>query len=215
MFIFCMNYDSDLKYDLDLAECNGEARGFIWMQLLVVTELAIFSVRAPGFCLFSMPSPYLLISVLLTLVAGGLIVCLADTFGLHGSNLGYIALFNLGSFLVVDLLKIKFREMIGEAPGDIIASDDLIEPPARTDAQKNIDKGMRYVVHNESVLDTVDRRHVVEVRSRSSLAGFFDLGTDININNGFVNKAGMRASLAVTPARVGPSKRSKQVSSPV
>eukprot|EP00571_Detonula_confervacea_P005456 CAMPEP_0172317086 /NCGR_PEP_ID=MMETSP1058-20130122/30522_1 /TAXON_ID=83371 /ORGANISM="Detonula confervacea, Strain CCMP 353" /LENGTH=960 /DNA_ID=CAMNT_0013031555 /DNA_START=203 /DNA_END=3085 /DNA_ORIENTATION=- len=216
-FIFAMDYDPQLKYDVDLSECNGETKGFIWFHLLVVTELAIFSVRAPGFFLYSLPSMKLVTSVLLTLVGGGLIVCLANTFGLHGSNLGYILLFNLASFIVVDLLKIKFREMIGEAPGDIIASDDLIEPPARTEAQKHVQKSLRYVVHNECELNEQDRGRVVEVTKRTSMVGFFDLGTDLAINGGFVNrKAGLRKSLTGgNPIQAGPTRRTKQVSSPV
>ena len=213
-----MDYDRKLHYQVDLATCDGETRGFIWFHLLVVTELAIFSVRAPSLFVFSMPSIYLVLSVGLTLVAGGLIACLVKTLGLHGNNLVYIVLFNLGSFLVVDLLKIKFRQMIGEEPGDIIPSDDLIEPPARTEAQKHVNKGMRYVVHNEAVLDVEDRHHVVEVNSKSSLAGFFDLNTDLTINEGFVNKnAGLRMSMGVTPAMTAPrpTRRTKQVSSPV
>ncbi|KAL7541478.1 hypothetical protein ACHAXR_010955 [Thalassiosira sp. AJA248-18] len=188
MFFFAM--------DFDLAVCDGETKGFIWFHLLVVTEMAIFSVRAPGFFLFSMPSPYLMLSVLLTIVAGGLIACNVESIGLHSTNLGYIGIFNLASFLVIDLLKVKFREMIGEEPGDVIASDHLILPTASTEKQKNVNKSLRYVVHNESVLDAKDREHLVEVKERISLGGFFGLGTDLNPNEGFVNKkAGLRRSL--------------------
>ncbi len=191
-----MDYNKSLQHQVDLSTCDGETTGFIWMQLLVVSELAIFSVRAPGFFLFSMPSVYLIISVLLTLVLGGCIVCLLSSFGLHIVNLGYIAIFNLGAFVVVDVMKIKIRELIGEAPGEIIQGDDLIQPPVRTEAQKNLRKSLRYVVHNDNVLDKDDRHHVVEVESRTwktSLAGFFDLGTNLNLNGGFVNQfAGFR-----------------------
>ena len=103
--------------------------------------------------------------------------------------------------------------------GDIIPNDDLIEPPARTEAQKQVNKGMRYVVHNEAVLDVKDRHHVVEIKPKSSLAGFFDLNTDLAINEGFVNKnPGLRMShqMGVTPMPSGPRPgRTKQVSSPV
>ena len=85
-----MNYSPRLEYQIDLYACDGETRAFIWFHLLVVTELAIFSVRAPGFFLFSWPSPLLMLSVGLTIVVGGLIACLVESLGLHGANLGYI-----------------------------------------------------------------------------------------------------------------------------
>jgi hypothetical protein len=50
-----MDYDTRLEKQIDLAECNGETQGFVWMHLLVVTELAIFSVWASGFFLTSLP----------------------------------------------------------------------------------------------------------------------------------------------------------------
>lgn len=190
-FIFCMDYDKSLLHQVDLATCDGETTGLIWMQLLVVTELAIFSVRAPAFFLFSMPSVYLIISVVFTLVLGVVIACLLPSLGLHVVNLGYISIFNFAAFVVVDLLKIKVRELIGEAPGEIIQSDELIQPPVRTEAQKHLKKSLRYVVHNENVLDVDDRHHIVEVERRtwrSTLAGCFDLGTNLTLNGGFVNK---------------------------
>lgn len=193
-FIFCMDYDKMLEHQIDLATCDGETRGLIWMQLLVVTELAIFSVRAPSFFLFSMPSIYLIISVLVTLVIGGVLACLLASLGLHLVNLGYIVMFNLAAFVVVDILKIKVREIIGEAPGEIIKSDELIQPPARTEAEKHFRKSLRYVVHEENVLGKDDRYHVVEVESRnwrkSLAASFLDLGTGFNINGGFVRRSG-------------------------
>ena len=164
-----------------------------------------------------MPSPYLILSVLLTIIVGGLIACLVDSIGLHVSNLGWAVLFNVGAFIVVDLLKIKFREMIGEAPGDVIVGDGLIEPPTtRTEAEKNVTKGLRYAVHNESVMDPEDRQHVVSVRSKSMLPAFFDLGTDININDGFIDRrAGVRTSMLVgTAPYSGRERRTKQMSTP-
>jgi len=81
-------------------------------------------------------------------------------------------------------------------PVKIIPSDELIQPPVRTEAQKNVNKSLRYVVHNENVLDKDDRHHAIEVESRTwktSLAGLFDLGTNLTLNGGFVNHfAGLR-----------------------
>lgn len=184
-----MAYDDRFNQQISLNTCKGPTQGFIWMQLLVVTELAIFSVRAPGFFLFSMPSPYLIMSILFTLVIGGLIACLDPQLGLTGKNLGFIVLFNVVTFIVVDLLKIKFRELIGESPGEIIASDDLIQPPDRTDAQKQMKKNLRYAVHRDSIVSPEDRKPAVEVKGKPAwYAGFFHLGLDLDINGGFVSK---------------------------
>jgi len=215
-----MNYDRNLEYDLDLygtdgQSCNGETKGFMWFHLLMVTELMIFSVRAPGFFIKSMPSIWLILSVFLTLVLGALLATLLKTLGLHGANLGYIIAFNVGSFIVVDLLKIRFRAMVGESPGDIIESDDLIEPPAdRTEVQKQVQKGMREVVQKECVQAPEDRDRVVEINERGSMRAFFGLNTDLNLNGGFVNQnQGLRTSMAVRPMQ-GNHRRTKQVSSP-
>lgn len=70
MFIFCMDYNKHLKYPIDLATCPGEAKGFIWFHLIVVTEMMIFSVRAPSIFCLSAPSVYLMASVFLTCLVG-------------------------------------------------------------------------------------------------------------------------------------------------
>ena len=171
----------------------GETQGFIWFHLLLVTELAIFSVRAPGFFLFSIPSIYLVASVGLTIVAGALMATLIPTFGLHGDNLGYIFAFNAVTLVVVDLLKIQFRKMIGEEPGDIIVGDELIEPKPKSEAQKTTEKALRNVVAMDAKLDPEDRERVVKVRQKqgSLLAAFFDVtGEELATNNGFIRQTG-------------------------
>merc|ERR1711862_735503 len=164
----------------------------------------------------SLPSIYLIVSVFLTIVVGALIVTLFDTFSLHGSNLGYIFAFNAGSLIFVDLLKIQFRKMIGEEPGETIDSDDLIDAKPRTEAQKTVEKDMRNMVAKESVLNAEDRDHVVEVRQKqgSTLAAFFDVGENYDINGGFVNKKYL-VEIPQSEAGAFPlTRRTKQVSSP-
>lgn len=55
---------SPLEAGINLEMCPEETRTFVWMQLVLVTELAIFSVRAPSFFWMSVPSIWLLVSVL-------------------------------------------------------------------------------------------------------------------------------------------------------
>ena len=194
MFIFCMNADTELAVPIDLGNptntCQGEARGFIWFHLVLVTELMIFSVRAPGFVLTSPPpSIYLLASVGGTCILGGLLAHFIGMWQVSGSNIGWVILFNVGAFLVMDVLKIQFRKMIGEAPGDVIANDELIQPKARNDAQKTMEKGERYRVHRASIVSQSNMEHVVEVRQKkmSDLPAFFNLGGDLLLNQGIVN----------------------------
>lgn len=181
-----MDDDKLLGENVNLIMCPESTQGFLWFHLLLVTELMIFSVRAPGYFVTSMPSPYLLGSILITLLVGGLIACLALKLPLM--DVGWIVLFNVASFIVVDIVKVEFRKLIGERPGDIIATDDLLEPPVRTEAQKTLKKNVRYSIHKESILDVEDRNHVVLVTSNSVLPGIFDLGGELHINGGFVGK---------------------------
>jgi len=144
---------------------------------------------------------FLITSILLALVTGGLIACLSPELGLSGVNLGYSILFNLGSLILVDLMKLKFRQIIGDSPGEIIPTDELIQPIARTDAQKLLKKGVRYSVHNESVMNVEDRTHVVEVVDAGMFPGFFVIGTDLQINGGFVNKKHRQSSVGIEAMR--------------
>ena len=202
MFIFTMAYNRDANNSLDLETCNGEARGFIWFHLVMVTELMIFSVRAPRFVLLSPPpSMFLVGSVLLTLVLGGLLAGFIRMWTVPGANIGWIILFNVGSFLLVDLVKILFRKMIGEDPGDVIDNDELLTPKTRTETQKTVEKGERYRTHRASIVAESDRCHCVEVKSKSGLPGFFSLGGDTLMDNGFVGaRRGLAAVAASTTA---------------
>lgn len=110
-----------------------------------------------------------------------------DTFSLSGENLGWIILFNVGSFLVVDILKIQFRKAIGEEPGDVIISDELMQPKSRTEVEKTVEKGERYVTHRESCLPMADRHRVVKIKSRSDLPSMFSLGGE-DFDTGYINK---------------------------
>lgn len=196
MFIFLINHNSDDIKDPILLdrECNTETQGFIWYHLVLVTELMIFSARAPSFFLsrVMMPSIYLASSVFATCVSGALIAIFA--MDLPVRNFGIITLFNLGAFVFVDVGKIWFRSAIGDAPGDIIESDELLEVPTPDkipEAEKHLKKTLRYVVHRQSILPVEDRQHIVQVRrrARSSLEGLaLDLGETF-IYDGFINKS--------------------------
>ena len=218
MFIFSMAHNRNPNDAIDVDKCDGEARGFIWFHLVMVTELMIFSVRAPRFVLLSPPpSMYLVGSVFSTIILGGLLAGLLQMWTVPGADIGWIILFNVAAFLVVDLAKILFRKMIGEEPGDVIASDELLTPKTRTETQKTVQKGERYRTHRASIVRESDRCHCVEVKSKSGLPGFFSLGGDTLMDNGFVSVRRGFAAVAASPTAPndrGPHRRTKQVSSP-
>lgn len=167
-FLFGIGAGSTLD-SVDFAVCAADATtlgnktgGFIWLHLVVVTELAIFSVRAPSFFFLSMPC--------IGLIAGVFVTCIGCTLfayfalDVSGWSILYIWCMNIGSFFFVDLGKIWFRRLIGDAPGEIIVSDELIEVKPLNEVEKQQEKRERYSVHKESVVDISDmNRPQVEV----------------------------------------------------
>ena len=100
--------------------------------------------------------------------------------------------------------------MIGDEPGEVILSDELRTPTARTETQRTMEKGVRYRTHRESTVSVADRCHCVEVKQKSDLPSFFSLGGDTLMNNGYVNaKMGVN-TLSAAPTGRGPH-RTKQV----
>jgi len=193
---------------IDFAECvadpTGPTAAFIWVHLAIVTELAIFSVRAPSYFFLSRPSIWLVISVVATCI----IVSLVGVFalGLSGYSLLWIWIFNLLAFALVDVGKIWFRQAIGDAPGEIIASDELIEVKPKTEVKMQQEKKERYKVHRESVLIPEDmNRYEVDV------GGLF------NVRNfgGSITFKQPGARMATIAGAVAPSGRQKTVSAPV
>eukprot|EP00980_Cylindrotheca_fusiformis_P020176 scaffold7250_cov131-Cylindrotheca_fusiformis.AAC.5 len=172
IFIFSLD-DSGVEYPISLDECSDQTKGFIWFQLVLVTELMIFSVRAPAFFLRGAPSIWLVISVLLTCLIGAFIAVYASD--LEWMNVLWIVIFNLGMLVLSDILKRWMRIAIDDVPGEVIATDDLLDVPPieKSDVQKHLAKKMRYHVHNESLLPPEDRHHVVRVRQRSDLSDGF------------------------------------------
>jgi hypothetical protein len=110
--------------ELSLNQCHGNVQGFIWLHLVLVTEFAIFSVRAPRFFWQSMPSPLLIGSVSLTCDGSTLIAHLV--MGLEEGVL-WVWIFNIIVFILVDLIKVLFKLVINEDAGETIDSDELVQ----------------------------------------------------------------------------------------
>ena len=211
IFIFSISYStSSLEQNVDLRMCNAETRGFVWMHLVLVSELAIFSVRAPSYFWSSMPSLWLIGSVLVTCIGCCFIAVYASS--LSGLNLLWIWLFNIGSFVVVDIGKVHFRAMIGEAPGEIIESDELVEVTKKeNDVEKFQAKQKRYHVHRESALDPADLEHCIKIGGRASI---FDMRDSLHGSLRF-NQPGARLQyLNANPDGVPRRRRQKAVSAP-
>jgi len=178
LFLFSMSYStSSLEQNIDLGVCSTETQGFVWMHLVLVTEFAIFSVRAPSYFWRSMPSIWLVISVLLTCIGCSFIA--VYPFDLSGLNLLWVWVFNVGTFVLVDIGKVPFRAMIGDAPGEIIESDELVAvDDKKSDVAKFQEKQKRYDVHRISCLDPADLEHVVKLGGRTSIFDYRDSLTE-------------------------------------
>lgn len=182
LFIFLMSHYSLLEVDLN-EQCSADTRGFIWFYLVMVTELTIFSVRAPSFFWRSLPSLLLVVSVLTTCIIGAIIAIFSSE--LSVDSMGYIVLYNLGAFFLVDLLKVPFRSLINEDPGEMINSDDLISPEMTNETTQYVKKQLRYEIHKEASQTPYETHHV-RIRTQSVLDGFM-LG-DRQISSGILAK---------------------------
>lgn len=210
-FIFSLSHSvTSMEQNIDLKLCTEETRGFVWMQLVLVTEFAIFSVRAPSYFLKSMPSIMLLASVGATCVACSLIAVYASS--LSGANLAWIWLFNMGTFTLVDVGKVAFRDAIDDSPGEIIESDELVAvDETKSEVEKFQEKQQRYVVHRDSVLSLADMEHTIEIVGTSNCFSILSL-TSPTLTEGITNtRPGAR--LALVGARAV-STRTKSVSAP-
>lgn len=157
------NANIPLTQAIDFQQCESDPNfkdptgGFIWLHLLIVTELAIFSVRAPSFFFLSMPSPWLIASVVGTCIVMTIVAHFA--LDVSGWSILWIWVFNLVSFVLVDVGKIWFRRMIGDPPGEIIESDELIEVKAKNEVEIHEEKKQRYEIHKESIMDPSEFDH--------------------------------------------------------
>ena len=184
IFIFSINHHGGRGVDLH-EQCDAQTKGFVWFYLVLVTEISIFSVRAPGYFWQSLPSAILMVSVLLTCIIGALIAVLASD--LKVSNMGYIIAYNVGIFILVDLAKVQFRNLIHEDPGEPILTDDLIPVEVKTETARFTEKQQRYRIHKEASLTAEEVAHQVHIRQDSFFDGFF-LG-DLQLSDGFLNQS--------------------------
>jgi hypothetical protein len=66
IFLFSYAHAQSVANPIELNRtCNQETRGFIWFHLVLNTELMVFLVQAGGFMLSSLPSIYLVTSIML------------------------------------------------------------------------------------------------------------------------------------------------------
>merc|ERR1711957_1134980 len=103
--------------------------------------------------------------------------------------------------------KIWFRRLIGDAPGEIIVSDELIEVKLKNEVEIHEEKKQRYEVHKECVLDADDlEHHQVEV------GGLFNVR---NYDGGIkFTQPGARMKPMRSTARPSTGRRNKTVSAP-
>jgi H+-transporting ATPase len=187
IFIFGYEYGRHPNNEISLQECNGPTTGFVWFHLVMTTELAIFSVRAPSFLVLSVPALALVASVVLTIVVAAIIAVFAND--LTPVNMGIIIAVNVGILFFVDVLKIWFRKLINDEPGDVIESDDLIPVDAvKTEAERHLEKNMRYRVHRDSMVEDKDLQRKVQFVDRTGCRRFFSELRFLDISSGYITR---------------------------
>lgn len=90
-----------------------------------------------------------------------------------------------------DGLKISFRNVIKDAPGEIIENDDLISVDVKKpESVKFMEKEARYVVHRQSVLSAADLQHQVEIvdERKGFFGSFFSELRPTSISTGYIRK---------------------------
>merc|ERR1719376_76533 len=116
-----------------LNECNGETQGFVWLYLVLTTELMIFSARGSNYFWKRMPGWILMVSVFLTCLICVIIAVYTGTvntdsefkLGLRWENAGWVILGTVVSFCVVDIGKVWFREVINDGSTEIITRQSV------------------------------------------------------------------------------------------
>ena len=192
VFILSFNYTNSLPNEISINTCSNETQGFIWFHLVLVTELSIFSVRAPSHWFLSMPSPYLVASILVTCIGSACIAVFA--LGLHADNMGIIIAYNFGLFAVADVLKLWFRKLINEMPGEVIEGDELIQPDeSESESSRHLRKAERYQVHKQAYLNPSELEHTVQVVQEGFVAKIFS--SQSAMETGFVSRRKRTTSL--------------------
>ncbi|CAB9514650.1 Plasma membrane ATPase 2 (Fragment) [Seminavis robusta] len=168
IFIFVLGHTDILTHPIDLTNtCNDETQGFIWLYLVLVTEFAIFSVRAPRFFWQSMPSPLLIASVLLTCAIGTIIAVVVK--GLEGEPTLWIWIFNIIIFIFIDLGKVIFKKIIKDDAGETIDSDELVQvDKPKSETVKHVEKGLRNIAHQQASRPVSDMGHSIEITENAS-----------------------------------------------
>lgn len=185
---------------------DGKWSRIISASACSTNHLVRFSRLALPSISFNLGPPwYCFGSVLLTCFGGTFIAVYAAD--LHWENAAWIWLYNIGAFLVVDVVKVAFKQAIGEASGDIIEGDGLVEvEESKTEAKKHIEKKLRQVVHTESVVPPSEMSHTIEVTENkqdlvSQVSQHYMEMRSISITDGFVAKKRLGKKLQFGSAR--------------
>lgn len=180
----------------DLEDCDIQSRGFIWLYMIIFTELMIFSVRSPSYFWTSMPSLWLIASVFLSCaLACALAVYRND---LNGEDVGYLFAWNIAVFIVIDLGKVCFRNLIGDTPGDTIASDVLL-PPASPKSEETLQQEKETRLALQAHLAPADTEHRVQISGRPAFFsdGFIQSAKRMAV----VNRTGLNSPSSTTTSK--------------
>lgn len=118
--------------DPDDAPADSRAiQGAIWLQMFIASELLIFSARAPTYMGLSlMPSPKIVIAVLLGCILASIVVGLVPYFGgIYGEDIILIWVYNILVLIIIDCIKVRLLEFLNE--NQEVLPDVEYVPPVR------------------------------------------------------------------------------------
>ncbi len=144
-------------------------QGAIWLQMFIAAEILIFSARAPTvFSLYLMPSPYLMVSVIIgCIIASGMANLYMSFGGLPAQDIFLIWLYNIIALIIIDFIKVKILQFLGESTE--VLPDEVYEPPKRED---HMDEEMK--AHNDLLPDDMKmttRESAIAVRATKATPG--------------------------------------------
>lgn len=158
--------------DLDIFNCSAQAQSAVWLQLVLSTELLIFSTRAPKLIWASVPPHYLLITaVFLGCMILSVFALAVPTFG--GLFIGDILLIWVYGLLVVnavDIAKMGGLALLGEADFQELQDTGEAEAAEEEEAkEEDVEAAGR---SRAATAETMEDQMTKYIRLSSRLRGF-------------------------------------------
>ena len=126
-------YDSAMKAE-NGGFCNYYAQNALWLQISISAELLIYVCRAPGLCIFSIPSWELAFStIIFGVVLSSLLAMFAFPGGLSVGDVAIIWVYDLVVMMLCDVVKLTFKYLFEHNTAGIIDESELFINDTRDD----------------------------------------------------------------------------------